>query len=500
MTNINKIKLQPHASATIDLMRFNGYSLELAIADIIDNSLPVNSKNINITVQRKNGKRNDLFVLIEDDGMGMNESELEEAMDLSAKDLNSERDKNDLGKFGLGLKSASFSQCLDLLVISKRRNTEIKAMQWDLNFVKENNDWSVNVLEHDDITSIQNEFNIKDKQQGTAVLWRQCDTILKGLSEDKYEEEINIAITDLQKNLSLVYHKYISRGITIKVNGLELEAMDPFCERGSAGSRASVTFEETISLSKDDHKAKIKGYLLPHRSKMGDDKRAQNVSINGDLLAAQGIYFYRVDRLISWGSWHNLIRKSEANSLARVEISVGNNCDSEWSIEIKKSSINLPIYIKKRIRALVLGTTEKSNNVGVRRVKQKPSEYAIWQRELNKDNGTYQYSINKNHSFFKSYMDKHNIDKDIMISILDLIETTIPIEDIQNDIAQKTFKIGSPSDGLFESIIEKALTFKELGVSFEDYKETMGKYVSYNLSNEQVLEVNSTIEKRWENK
>lgn len=199
MTNINKIKLQPHASATIDLMRFNGYSLELAIADIIDNSLPVNSKNINITVQRKNGKRNDLFVLIEDDGMGMNESELEEAMDLSAKDLNSERDKNDLGKFGLGLKSASFSQCLDLLVISKRRNTEIKAMQWDLNFVKENNDWSVNVLEHDDITSIQNEFNIKDKQQGTAVLWRQCDTILKGLSEDKYEEEINIAITDLQK-------------------------------------------------------------------------------------------------------------------------------------------------------------------------------------------------------------------------------------------------------------------------------------------------------------
>ena len=97
-------------------------------------------------------------------------------------------------------------------------------------------------------------------------------------------------------------------------------------------------------------------------------------------------------------------------------------------------------------------------------------------------------------------MDKHNIDKDIMISILDLIETTIPIEDIQNDIAQKTFKIGSPSDGLFESIIEKALTFKELGVSFEDYKETMGNYISYNFSKEQILEVNSIIEKQWGNK
>jgi len=497
----NKIKLQPHASATIDLMRFNGYSFKLAVADIIDNSLPVSAKKIDITISLIDNIKNNFYVLIEDDGTGMDENELKDAMDLSAKDLNSERNKIDLGKFGLGLKSASFSQCLDLLVISKRKNTKTKAMQWDLNFVKKNNDWSVNVLNQDEISSIQNKFSIKDTKEGTTVLWRQCDTIingLNGLSDEKIQENINSIIVDLQKNLSLVYHKYITRGLKITVNGIQLEAMDPFCKKGVAGERSNVTFTETIKINKKNNKAKVTGYLLPHLSKMGGTARQKNISIDGDLLASQGVYFYRVDRLISWGSWHNLIRKSESNSLARVEISVGNDSDSEWAIEIKKSSITLPLIIKDRIKSLLMGTTEQSNRVGVRRVKRKPLENALWQRVLDKDSHTISYSINKTHPFIESYMDSHNIDKEVMATLLKLIETTIPTTDMQNDLAQRSFKVGHPIDGQFEIIKEDALRWKNLGISFEVYKTTMIDNPSYNLTKEQISDILIRIKEQWE--
>jgi len=494
----NKIKLMPHASATIDLMRFNGYSLKLAVADIIDNSLPVNANKIDITISLVDNIKNNFYVLIEDDGTGMDENELKAAMDLSAKDLNSERNKSDLGKFGLGLKSASFSQCLDLLVISKRKNTIIKGMQWDLNFVKKYNDWSVNLLNQDEILPIQNKFSIKDTKHGTAVLWRQCDIILNGLSDEKIQENINSIIVDLQKNLSLIYHKYISRGLKLSVNGIQLEAMDPFCKKGVAGARSSITFEETILINKKNHKAKVTGYLLPHLSKMGGAIRERNISIDGDLLAAQGVYFYRVDRLISWGSWHNLIRKSESNSLARVEISVGNESDSEWSIEIKKSSVILPYIMKDKIKALMMNTADASNRVGTRRVKQKPLENALWLREFNKDNHTFTYSIDNGHPFIKNYMDSHNIDKEVMDTLLKLIETTIPIGQMQNDIAQRTYKIGHPFDGQYEGIMEDALRWKNLRISFEIYKATMIDNPSYNLTKDQISDILIRIKEDWD--
>tara|TARA_B110000967_G_C18847207_1_gene542631 strand:+ start:112 stop:1605 length:1494 start_codon:yes stop_codon:yes gene_type:complete len=493
----NKIKLQPQAAATIDLMRFNGYSIELAIADVIDNSLPVNSKRINVTINFLNGDLANLYVLIEDDGKGMDKGELQNAMDLSAKDLNSKRNAMDLGKFGLGLKSASFSQCKNLLVISKRKNTPISAMQWDLNFVTKNNDWSVNVFDQNKISSIQSQFNIQDTDHGTSILWRECDYILNGLNDDSIQENINNIVSELQKKLSLIYHKYISRGIKIYVNGLELEAMDPFCEKGSEGSRSSKTFEETIHINKEGHKATITGYLLPHISKMGGTKRERNVSINADLMGNQGLYFYRVDRLISWGSWHNLIRKSEANSSARVEISVGNDSDSSWNIEIKKSTINIPYRIRERIKALMTDTAEKSNRVGVRRITRKPLEHALWQRELNKDTQTLTYTINKEHHIIKQYMDQHNIDKEVMYSLLKLIETTTPTDQIQNDLAQRSYDF-SYGDEVEKYMIEDAMMFKTLGISFDVYKLTMTDNPSYNLSKDKLEKILITIKKFWD--
>jgi hypothetical protein len=468
----DKIEMNVHASTIINLMRYNGYSFNLAVADIIDNSITgqVKSKNVNINIIGQSV--NDLYVTIQDDGLGMDFDELKRAMNLSDKGPTTKRSKDDLGKFGLGLKSASFSQCSNLIVLSKKTSTELIGMEWDLNYVAENNDWSTNVLESSAINEVIERNKINIGSQGTAVIWRNCDYVFDSVLEgNKSQEYIATLILELQKNLSLVFHKYISHGLTLSVNGFELEPMDPFCINGAEGSRSTVQYEEVMDL--EGHQVNITGYLLPHITKLGGKKREEKISLNGDLMAGQGLYFYRVDRLISWGSWHNLIKKSEANKLARIEISVGNDLDHFWLLEIKKSKIVIPFKIKERIKALMDNVAKGSDRVSTRRVEQPSKPFALWKRVLDKDKKTLQYSVNFNHPLLKSFIDENGLDKDVVSSLVKLIESTFPIEELKNDISQRTYKIGIDEDDVENIMLEEAIQFRSLNVKFEDYYKTM---------------------------
>jgi hypothetical protein len=492
----SRIKLEPHATSTINLMRYNGYSLVLAIADIVDNSLPLSVKAKNVYINIVGDNLESLYVTIQDDGSGMDYEELKNAMHLSDKDLNSDRSKDDLGKFGLGLKSASFSQCADLVVLSKKNNGPIYGMQWDLNYVADYNDWSVNVLKDDLISSIQEKYSIPNREQGTVVLWRSCSYLLGGVTDDtKAQEYIASLIVDLQKKLSLIYHKYISRGLKLHINGVQLEAMDPFCINGPDGARSTVPFQETILL--DGHEVKITGYLLPHSSKIGGKKREDRVSLDGDLMANQGLYFYRVDRLISWGSWHNLIKKSEANKLARVDISVGNNLDYMWDIEIKKSTFTIPYKLREQIKYLMNTVASKSNRVGTRRVEQPSKPFALWKRVLNKDTKSLQYSVDEDHPILLDFINNNNIDREIVSSLVKLIGSTFPVEDLKNDISQTTYKIGMVEDDVENRMLREAMDFKDLKVKFENYYATMLENNVDGLEPEKLEKILSLIKKEW---
>lgn len=491
-----KIEMNVHASTIINLMRYNGYSFNLAVADIIDNSITglVKSKHVNINIIGHTA--NDLYVTIQDDGTGMDFDELKSAMNLSDKGPTTQRLKDDLGKFGLGLKSASFSQCSNLIVLSKKNNSELVGMEWDLNYVANNNDWSANVLEQDAIAETIEMNRIDIKSQGTAVIWRHCDFIFDSILDgNKSQEYIATLISELQKNLSLIFHKYISRGLTIAVNGFELEAMDPFCINGPEGSRSTVQYEEVTDL--EGHQVNITGYLLPHITKLGGKKREDRISMNGDLMAGQGLYFYRVDRLISWGSWHNLIKKSEANKLARIEISVGNDLDHFWLLEIKKSKIVIPFKIKERIKALMDTVAKGSDRVSTRRVEQPSKPFALWRRVLDKDKKTLQYSVNTNHPFLKNFIDENGLDKDTVTSLVKLIESTFPIEELKNDISQRTYMIGLNDDDIENTMLEEAIQFRSLNVKFEDYYKTMIDNNVRGLELERLEKILSNIKTYW---
>ena len=128
----------PGAGALIESLRAVGYSLPTAIADIIDNSIAAKAKNIWLDFYWDGC---DSRISILDDGVGMEEDVLSNAMRPGSQSPTDTRDPSDLGRFGLGLKTASFSQSRILSVVSKTSKGEKSRRCWDLNFVSKHNEW-----------------------------------------------------------------------------------------------------------------------------------------------------------------------------------------------------------------------------------------------------------------------------------------------------------------------------------------------------------------------
>jgi len=194
-TDVEIIEINPNISNFIISLRDIGYSFDTALADIIDNSISANAKIIKIFASAEDKK-----AAIIDDGTGMSQAELIEAMRLGSKNPHEERHSNDLGRFGLGLKTASFSQCKKLTVISKY-NGHTFGYRWDLEYISKNNKW---LLQEIKINQYENELwyeKLTGLSSGTIVVWEDID---------RYEEEVfNIKLSDLNEHLALVFHRFL---------------------------------------------------------------------------------------------------------------------------------------------------------------------------------------------------------------------------------------------------------------------------------------------------
>lgn len=254
---MNTITLLPKASSLIESLRDIGYSFESAIADIIDNSITAKAKNVKIYFDFYN---QNLTLAIIDDGEGMGEEELIEAMRPGSKNPLDDRDENDLGRFGLGLKTASFSQCRKLTVVSSV-NTNKVSTQWDLDYVAKTEDWSLKILDDSEIKNIYKVDLLSDN--GTLVLWQDTDRIIDNTVSSITEDAIYEKMSLVQKHLELVFHRYLKgkNKINIFINDEQLQPFDPFHSVHPATQELS---EETIQI--EESKIFIKPYILPHYS------------------------------------------------------------------------------------------------------------------------------------------------------------------------------------------------------------------------------------------
>lgn len=415
----------PFAPALIESMRSLGYSFSSAIADLIDNSISAHATDIGIYSE----PTMDPFLIILDNGHGMDKAEIYEAMRYGSTNPLEERSEDDLGRFGLGLKSASLSQCRKFVVVSKK-NGFINAYSWDLDFVIKSKAWMLRGYSENEISELPMIDLLEEKESGTYIILSDFDRIKESTSN--INETFNKYLDDMIDHLSLVFHRFIDDGLNIAVNGLRIDAKDPFLTYHRATQR-----KRESSFYINEEKIKLKPYILPHLSKLSQED-LDKVGGKERMRNDQGFYVYRNKRLIIWGTWFRLERKDELNKLARVMVDIPNSLDYMWSIDIKKSTASLPDIIKKNMYNAVYESVISSEAVhtyrGRKEKKDKDVEY-IWEKIKVRDG--YEYQINRKIpqlELLQATLDESEVK--LLSSLLTAIESAFPVQALYVDVAK----------------------------------------------------------------
>ncbi len=442
------VNVPPSPASLIQSLRDIGYSIQTAIADIIDNSITANSTKIDIKFSWNFGNS---WLAIIDDGEGMTHDELINAMRFGSKNSLENRAENDLGRFGLGLKTASFSQCRHLTVLSKK-NKLVSCCAWDLDLIARNNDssWMLSVLNEVAIKQnvVLNELFLKflsDKNNGTIVFWEDIDRMYEeGLVKDK-EKLFNALIDDTREHLQLVFHRFLSpeigsKKVSILMNGDNLIAFNPFNPQNLATQEL-----EQQQIIINGNKIVAQPYILPHHNKVSSEEYEKYAG-EGGYLQNQGFYIYRNKRLIIKGTWFRLIKKAELNKLIRIRVDIPNTLDHLWKIDVRKSHASPPEIVKEGLLQVI----EKIEVAGRKVYKQRGTKLAskvtnpVWHRKAIA--GEIIYEINRDHPLILDLLNKVSKDqKDYLQQIITMVENSFPVDLFYSDFADSPEQIKSPS-------------------------------------------------------
>jgi len=463
---------KPNPKSTINSYRSFGYNLSTAISDIIDNSISVNADEIRLEY-KWNGQ--DTFISICDNGKGMNKDELVLAMTPGSKDPEEERSEKDLGRFGMGLKTASFSQCKRITCIAKREGYATIKRCWDIDFINTENEWQL--LEYVSDNSFLDK--IEKQKSGTLILWEKLDRIVgnaevnnESVKNAFYQEMINV-----KHHLSLVFHKFIeSKRIKIFFQNTEIEAYNPFL--------LNLNPKPEMGQPESFGNVEITYFILPHMSEI---KKTEYENSGGSLgwFQEQGFYIYRGDRLLVAGEWLGLEKKRDYSKLARIAVNFTNANDFNWHLDIKKSTATPPIEIRKELLRIAKIAIMKSAKIYNWREQKTVSDNRtmnyepLWTDEKTRE-GIKKYKINRKHPIIKSLLEENN---KLAGKALKLLEDNVPIELILSNQNE------DPAFHELEKQNEKP-SDELINLAVELYKINVSQGVPKELSQQQIM--NST--------
>lgn len=433
------IDLMPSPASLFQSLRSIGYSLEAAIADVVDNSVAAQAHFIDIRFFWNEGIP---WLAIIDDGCGMTAAKLVTAMRLGSISPLATREKDDLGRFGLGLKTASFSQCRQLTVLSLK-DGQVSCCQWDIDQITEdeNAGWRLRVLDsnelqkHETLSHLIKEY-LNSKGSGTIVLWEKLDRLKEPQTSPRNEAFFDSLMFDVRKHLELVFHRFLSpeqgtRKLTIRMNNDELEPFNPFNPKNLATQELPM---QTIVV--EGEKIIIQPYVLPHHNKVPTQEYNRYAGDEG-YLHNQGFYVYRNRRLIIKGSWFRLIKKDELNKLIRVRADIPNTLDHLWKLDVKKSYASPPEAVRQALQQVINKIEGAGRRVyGQRGTGLRPSvTNPVWRRIA--VNGTISYEINREHPLIAEVLARSDMqDKPQIHQMIKMIENSFPADVFFNDIAQ----------------------------------------------------------------
>lgn len=420
------IDLPPIAPTLIESTRAIGYSLQAAIADIIDNSIAAQATKVEISFFPLDGA----YISIMDNGSGMNSAELTNAMQYGSQNPMKPRTAGDLGRFGLGLKTASLSQCRKLTVASKK-NGLINIRCWDIDYVQKTGKWSlISLVNSDEIARIPDIEKLRCLESGTLVVWQELDRMEAGCID--FEKSMGRQIDEVRDHLSLVYHRYLAgetgiQKLKIIINGTQIEPADPFLIK-----KSDQTMQEEVYVIHGE-KIIVQPYILPHVSKM-TAKELKEVGGKEGLQKLQGFYVYRNKRLLIWGTWFRMMRKGELSKLARIRVDIPNTLDDLWTLDIKKSYAMPPEEVRANLANVIENIGNKSKVKFTKRGKREvdDKEVHLWDRMRNHDGG-YFYEINREHPLIQQLSKQLGNENRMLDTVLSQIERTIPLNQIYLD-------------------------------------------------------------------
>lgn len=343
---------QPSAAPVIQALRSLGYNAGTAIADLIDNSL--DAKATKILLQFKYFE-NDGAIIISDNGVGMNEKELQAAMNIGSKDPRVNRQPNELGRFGMGLKTASFSLGKRLSVLTKYNGIYAQRC-WDLNHVSKCDAWELFFNIPDEVKQLMDDI---DSNSGTVICIDKLDRFMgAGTINPIQENSFFTKVRRIHHHLEFVFHSIIqSSDKQIFINGTQINPWDPFMTKHSS------TLEGEVQVfGVNGNRIKVKYYILPHASFL-NEKEYKDAGGSKGWRDHQGFYIYRENRLLHYGDWLGMFQKDASSQLARVRIDLTNSADDDWQIDIKKSTVILPDNAKKRLESIAKFVRKISRDV-----------------------------------------------------------------------------------------------------------------------------------------
>lgn len=424
----------PKASAMVEALRGLGYSPATALADIVDNSITADARRVDIGFEWEEAASR-IFIL--DDGIGMSEAELDRAMRLGERNPLHERPTNDLGRFGLGLKTASFSQCRRLTVAS-RKNGSTFVLRWDLDVLATSADAGWHLLEGPATGSEHHFSRLAALDHGTLVLWECLDRIVT--PSFSVQDFLDLA-DSVERHLAMIFHRFLEGPrprLRLTINGVALQPWDPFLLTHPATWSSPVD-----RLGIGTRTVEVQCHVLPHKDHLSKDIVESAGGPEG-WTAQQGFYVYRNARLLVAGSWLGLGQgrswtKEEAHRLARIRLDLPNTVDAEWKIDVRKSTARPPASLRGRLSHLAEDTRRRARSVFAHRGQPAPRTGGqeitpTWQVE--KFAGGLRYRIDIAHPAVKSVLDGAGDLGPQVRAMLRIIEETVPVQRIWLDTTE----------------------------------------------------------------
>ncbi|WP_229519379.1 ATP-binding protein [Massilia rhizosphaerae] len=470
----------PHAMAMLESLRGLGYSTAAALADIIDNSISAGASEVRVDFAWSGANSR---VSILDNGRGMTDEELENAMRLGDKNPLEIRSAHDLGRFGMGLKTASLSQCRRLTVATVKEGVE-SCLRWDLDELAATpvGGW---LLFEGPAHGSEPFVSVPGRQNGgTLVLWEVMDRVVTpGYTSDSFHDLID----GVESHLAMVFHRMLQGPrprLTLFLNNRPVSPWDPFM----SGHPAKPWASPIAKLPTDYGVVSVQCHVLPHQDALNAAELKANAGPEG-WTTQQGFYVYRNERLLVAGGWLGLgsprpWNREEIHRLTRIRLDIPNTADAEWKIDIRKSKARPPVTLRPWLTLHAENARERARRVFAYRGTPTPAKgnepiEQAWRVDRLKSG--MRYRIEETHPSVAAVLESAKSHAPLIRSMLRVIEETVPVQRIwldtvENKETPRTSFEGEPNAAvievarvLFDDLIERK------GLSVEEARKSMAR-------------------------